>query len=245
MSGFYPIGVIVNAVAVALGGAVGTLLGPRIPAAYKENLNSIFGLAGITMGVTTVVMVKNLPAVIFSVIMGTVIGMMLMLEKRLEKLSLTIQNRISAGAAGPASDQAGQIAGIVTIAVLFCASGTGIYGSMVSGISGDQSMLLSKSILDFFTAIIFASTLGWIVSLIAVPQVVIFLALFFFATAIMPLTTPDMISDFRACGGVIMMAAGFRILKLKMFPITDMIPAMFLVFPVSWFWGTFVLPLVS
>lgn len=108
-----------------------------------------------------------------------------------------------------------------------------------------KTVTFTKSILDFFTAIIFASSLGWIVSLIAVPQVVIFLVLFFFATAIMPLTTPDMISDFRACGGVIMMAAGFRILKLKMFPITDMIPAMFLVFPVSWFWSAFILPLVS
>lgn len=50
---------------------------------------------------------------------------------------------------------------LVTIIVLFCASGTGIYGSIVSGMSGDHSVLISKSILDLFTAAIFACSLEW------------------------------------------------------------------------------------
>ena len=37
-----------------------------------------------------------------------------------------------------------------------------------------------------------------------------------------------MINDFKACGGLLMVAAGFRILKLKMFPVVDMVPAMIL-----------------
>ena len=50
---------------------------------------------------------------------------------------------------------------LVTIIVLFCASGTGIYGALDSGMSGDHTILISKSILDFFTAMIFGGTLGW------------------------------------------------------------------------------------
>ncbi|MEI3188044.1 MAG: hypothetical protein V8S27_09955 [Lachnospiraceae bacterium] len=34
-------------------------------------------------------------------------------------------------------------------------------------------------------------------------------------------------------------------MKVKMFPTADMIPAMVLVFPVSWIWSTWILPLVS
>ena len=49
---------------------------------------------------------------------------------------------------------------LITIIVLFCASGTGIYGSIVAGMSGDHSILISKSILDLFTAAIFACNLG-------------------------------------------------------------------------------------
>ena len=43
---------------------------------------------------------------------------------------------------------------LVTVIVLFCASGTGIYGSIVSGMTGDNSILIAKSVLDLFTAMI-------------------------------------------------------------------------------------------
>lgn len=89
----------------------------------------------------------------------------------------------------------------MTIIVLFCASGTGIYGAIVSGMEGDHSILLAKSILDLFTALIFACTLGMVVSIVAIPQIIIFLFLFFIAGIIFPMTTPEMINDFKACGG--------------------------------------------
>lgn len=134
---------------------------------------------------------------------------------------------------------------LVTVIVLFCASGTGIYGSIVSGMTGDNSILIAKSVLDLFTAMIFACMLGGVVSLIAIPQVVIFLALFLCAGLLYPLTTPEMIDDFKAAGGFIMLATAFRMMQVKIFPTADMIPAMVLVFPVSWSWSTFILPLVS
>ena len=135
---------------------------------------------------------------------------------------------------------------LVTIIVLFCASGTGIYGSIVSGMSGDHSVLISKSILDLFTAAIFACSLGMVVCMIAIPQIIIFFdTLFLRQQQFFPLTTPDMINDFKACGGFLMLATGFRMVKLKNFPTADMIPAMVLIMPMSWFWVTYVLPLVS
>ena len=120
----------------------------------------------------------------------------------------------------------------------------GIYGSLSEGITGDPSLLITKSILDFFTAAIFACNLGYIVSLIAVPQFIIFTFLFLTAGLIVPLTTPEMINDFKACGGFLMAAAGFRILKLKMFPVVDMVPAMILVMPFSWLWVNVILHLL-
>lgn len=67
---------------------------------------------------------------------------------------------------------------LVTVIVLFCASGTGIYGSLDAGMTGDSTILISKSILDFFTAAIFACNLGYVVSVIAIPQFLIFYVLF-------------------------------------------------------------------
>ena len=110
--------------------------------------------------------------------------------------------------------------------------------------NGDHSILIAKSILDIFTALIFACTLGLSVSAIAIPQAVIFFALFFCAKLIYPLTTPAMVNDFKACGGIIMLATGFRITKIRDFPIADMIPAMLLIWPVSWMWTAWILPLL-
>ncbi len=133
---------------------------------------------------------------------------------------------------------------LVTIIVLFCASSTGIYGSIVSGMTGDHTILIAKSILDLFTAMIFACSLGAVVCLIAVPQFILFMVMFLCAELILPLTTPEMINDFKAVGGFIMIATGFRILKLRLFPTADMIPTMLLVMPVSWAWVNWILPLL-
>jgi uncharacterized membrane protein YqgA involved in biofilm formation len=59
------------------------------------------------------------------------------------------------------------------------------------------------------------------------------------------MTTPAMINDFKACGGFLLIATGFRMLKLKMFPTADMIPAMILVMPISFMWVNYILPLVQ
>ena len=87
--------------------------------------------------------------------------------------------------------------------------------------------------------------MGIIVAFIAIPQCLIFLLLFFLAGVIFPLTTPEMISVFKACGGVLLIATGFRMAKLKDYPIADMIPSMILVMPMSWLWVNYLLPLVS
>ena len=187
-----PIGVIINALSVVIGGILGALMGHKLSPKFKADITLVFGVCSMGMGISTIGLMENMPAVIFSIVIGT-----------------------------------------------------GIYGSIVSGMSGDHSVLISKSILDLFTAAIFACSLGMVVCMIAIPQVIIFLILFFAATAIFPLTTPGMINDFKACGGSLMLATGFRMVKLKNFPTADMIPAMVLIMPMSWFWVTYVLPLVS
>ena len=127
----------------------------------------------------------------------------------------------------------------VTILVLFCVSGMGIFGSMQEGISGDPTILITKSILDLFTAVIFATDLGLSVMLIAIPQIVIQSTLFFAAVLLLPLITPSMQADFSACGGIVMLATGLRICGIKIFPIVNMLPALLLVMPFSALWAHF------
>ena len=241
-----PIGVIINTIAIFLGGIAGALLGDKLPEKYKEQLNLIFGLCSMGMGISSIVLMKYMPAVVFALIIGTIVGLVFKLGDKVYELCSKLQKvmiRIVPKKEINMSETE-FLATLITVIVLFCSSGMGIYGSLSEGMTGDSSLLITKSILDFFTAAIFACNLGYIVSLIAVPQFVIFTALFLSASFIVPLTTPDMIADFKACGGFLMVAAGFRILKLKMFPVVDMIPAMILVMPFSWFWVNIILHLL-
>lgn len=241
-----PIGVIINTVAIFLGGIAGALLGDKLPEKYKEQLNLIFGLCSMGMGISSIVLMKYMPAVVFALIIGTIVGLVFNLGDKVYELCSKLQKVMIRIVPKKETNMSETefLATLITVIVLFCSSGMGIYGSLSEGMTGDSSLLITKSILDFFTAAIFACNLGYIVSLIAVPQFVIFTTLFFSASFIVPLTTPDMIADFKACGGLLMVAAGFRILKLKMFPVVDMIPAMILVMPFSWFWVNIILHLL-
>lgn len=241
-----PIGVIINTVAIFLGGIAGALLGDKLPEKYKEQLNLIFGLCSMGMGISSIVLMKYMPAVVFALIIGTIVGLVFKLGDKVYELCSKLQKIMIRIVPKKETNMSETefLATLITVIVLFCSSGMGIYGSLSEGMTGDSSLLITKSILDFFTAAIFACNLGYIVSLIAVPQFVIFTTLFLSASFIVPLTTPDIIADFKACGGFLMVAAGFRILKLKMFPVVDMIPAMILVMPFSWFWVNIILHLL-
>ena len=241
-----PIGVIINTIAIFLGGIAGALLGDKLPEKYKEQLNLIFGLCSMGMGISSIVLMKYMPAVVFALIIGTIVGVVLKLGDKVYELCSKLQKVMIRIVPKKETNMSETefLATLITVIVLFCSSGMGIYGSLSEGVTGDSSLLITKSILDFFTAAIFACNLGYIVSLISVPQFVIFTTLFLSASFIVPLTTPDMIADFKACGGFLMVAAGFRILKLKMFPVVDMIPAMILVMPFSWFWVNIILHLL-
>ena len=232
-----PTGIIINVVSVMIGGLAGSLVQDKLSGRYRENLNMIFGIASMGMGISSVVLMQNMPAVILSLILGLLIGMAMHLGDKITAGAMKMQTLFG-------SSDSENSAQLVTVIVLFCASGTGIYGALVSGMNGDHSILIAKSILDFFTAMIFACTLGKAVSLIAVPQFVIMMALYILAGVIFPLTTPAMINDFKACGGFIMIATGFRILQLKQFPTADLIPAMILVMPLSALWVSAILPLI-
>ena len=241
-----PIGVIINTIAIFLGGIAGALLGNKLPEKYKEQLNLIFGLCSMGMGISSIVLMKYMPAVVFALIIGTIVGLVFKLGDKVYELCSKLQKVMIRIVPKKETNMSETefLATLITVIVLFCSSGMGIYGSLSEGMTGDSSLLITKSILDFFTAAIFACNLGYIVSIIAVPQFVIFTTLFLSASFIVPLTTPDMIADFKACGGFLMVAAGFRILKLKMFPVVDMIPAMILVMPFSWFWVNIILYLL-
>ena len=232
------IGPFINASAVLLGGVLGAVLSQRLPERIRSSMPSIFGLASLGIGILLVIKCANLPVMVLATLLGALIGEFCYLEKGINGAVGKAKNLISRGknAAG-AHDSF--IQSYVAIIILFCASGTGIFGSMQEGMTGDPSILIAKAFLDFFTATIFATTLGIAVAAISVPMLLIQLAMATCATLILPLTTPAMMADFTAVGGLLLLATGLRICGIKMFAVVNMLPALIIAMPLSALWTAF------
>lgn len=72
-----PSGIIINSLSIILGGIAGGLFGDYLRDDFKENLNLIFGLASMVMGISAIMNMVNMPAVIFAVVIGTIVGLAL------------------------------------------------------------------------------------------------------------------------------------------------------------------------
>jgi len=232
------IGPYVNGGALLVGSLAGAFIGPKLSSNLRQKMPLVFGCSSMGLGIAMIVKVKFLAPVILALVLGTLLGETIRLEQLIQKAAGKTRRLISVFS--PPSDEISQddfLDKFVALLVLFSMSGTGIYGSMSEGMTGDPTLLIVKAILDLFTAAIFASTMGLSVGVLVLPQMVVQCLLFLGATLILPLATPDMLADFSACGGLVMLATGFRISGIKQFPVAGMIPSLLIVMPLSRLWA--------
>lgn len=232
------LGPYVNGAAVLAGSLGGAFLGSRLSTNLRTRMPLVFGCASMGLGVAMIVKVKALPPMVLALLLGSILGELIHLEGGIQKAAARTRSLIEKFTE-PSADLSHDefLEKFVAIMVLFCVSGMGIFGSMSEGMTGDPTLLVVKSILDLFTSAIFAASLGYSVATLVIPQFAIQAALYLGSTLILPLVTPEMTADFSACGGLIMLATGFRICGIKQFPVANMIPSLFLVMPLSALWA--------
>lgn len=78
-----PIGIIINALSIVIGGILGALVGHKLSPKFKEDITLVFGVCSMGMGISTIGLMENMPAVIFSVVIGTGIGLAIHLGERI------------------------------------------------------------------------------------------------------------------------------------------------------------------
>lgn len=228
-----PIGITTDVCATFAGALLGLFIGKKLPESLKSALNNILGIAAVTMGVVLIMRQHTLSAVVLSVILGCVVGELVGLESLINK---GVTGAVSKLMKGANADEAFLIQ-VSAVVVLFCCGGTGWYGALNEGLTGDGSILITKSILDFVTAVIFGSLLGKIVPALCIPQAIVYAILFFVSGLVQPFINPNMIADFSAAGGIITLCAGLRLTGMKRdIKVLNLLPALILVFFVSAAW---------
>jgi uncharacterized membrane protein YqgA involved in biofilm formation len=84
-------GPFINAGAVLLGGVLGALLSQRLPERIRTSMTSIFGLASLGIGILLVVKCANLPVMVLSTLVGTLLGEACNMEKGTNTLVSKLQ----------------------------------------------------------------------------------------------------------------------------------------------------------
>ncbi len=223
-------GTLVNAAAVIIGGLIGLILKKGIKEAYTDGINKVLGLSVLIIGLNGVIsnmfMVSDgklsssgeLLLIVFLVV-GTLIGEMLKLDDRFSRFCKGIETKFKSE---------GFASGFINGTVLFCVGAMSIIGSINDGLTGDSSILLVKSALDFVNAIIFGATLGYGVIFVFIPIIIYQGGISLLAGALSGILQGELLTQICMVGYAIIMAIGLNFILVKKFKTLNMVPALIL-----------------
>lgn len=221
------LGTLINAVLIVVGTIIGRAL-RNIPETMKETVMYIIGLAVVVLGLQMGLESQNFIVVIISLVFGAVIGEWMNLDKKLNDFGHWIEFKLGA------KESKGSIAqGFVTATLIFVIGAMGIIGALESGLSNAHGVLISKGLIDGFTSIILASTLGIGVMLAAIPVFVYQGLIALFATQIslvIPEAALDMfITEMSATGGIMIVAIGLNMMGITKIRVANLLPGVLVV----------------
>ncbi len=223
------IAVLVNTATVLLGSLLGILLRKRLKEEYTKTVVACMGICTLVIGFTGAVDTSNILIVMGCLVLGTVLGELLKLEKHMDSAGDYLKARVAGKDGGRFTE------GFVTASLLYCVGSMTVMGSFDAGLRGDYSIIFAKSVMDGVMSVTLAATMGVGVAFSALSVFVIQGALTLLAGLVAPVLSDPVITEMSAVGGVMLIATGLNILDLPKARIRvgNMLPA--LVFPALWF----------
>jgi len=221
------LGTIINIVAILIGTAAG-LLFTNIKERYKETIMQAIGLTVVIIGIQMALQTESIIIVLLSLLIGALIGELLRLDHLLNNFAEVIASKVTTK-----HRKVNVAQGFITASLIFGVGAMAILGSLDSGIRGDHGILYTKSILDGFTALVLTTTLRFGVVFSIVPiflfQGTITLLATKINTIVPELMLNSVISQITAIGGILIIAIGLNILKIKEIRVTNLLPALVVV----------------
>ena len=218
------LGTLINVVAVLAGSAVGVALHGGLSQRFRDTIMQGLALCVVLIGAQGALGTTNSMIVIFSIVLGGVLGEAIDIEKRLDHVGQAAQRLFSRGE-GASSTFA---KGFVTASLVYCVGAMAIMGSLDSGLRGDHATLIAKSILDGVSAIVFASTLGPGVALSAVAVLIYQGAITLLAQFVAPFLTDALITEMSAVGGLLIIGIGVNMFDRIHIKVGNLLPAIFM-----------------
>ncbi len=230
---FPGVGTIFNIITIVLGTFIGIFVGEKLREKSRELITDALGLVTILGAASAIIPLFNnqytskIPdgwstmPILMALLFGGLIGSALKIEDRFEELGNFLRSRFR-------SKQGTFVEGFLSSSLLFVIGPLAILGSISDGMGNGIDQLTLKSILDGFAAMAFASSLGWGVAASAIPVGIYqgaWTAVGFFLGNIME---PYQVDAMTITGGLLLLGIGLRLLKIKMIPVGNFLPALFL-----------------
>ena len=195
---------------IGIGGAINGAVNSQIISAFSE-----LGIGGISLPT------ERTLVIIISMVVGVIIGELVDIDGKVNSLGHKLETLMK-GKGGNVAE------GFVSASLLFCVGSMTVVGSMNSGISGDHTLLITKSIMDLISSMIFASTMGVGVLFSAIFVLVYQGAITLIASGVGPFLSADVITCITSVGSLLIIALGLNMLKVTKIKVMNYLPAMLL-----------------
>ncbi len=175
---------------------------------------------------------QQILVVLGSIVLGGILGEAIDFDRGLERLGRWLESQVSKLPLGmPSAEVDGKTTpsftrAFVTASLVFCVGPMTILGSIQDGLSGDYQTLAVKSMLDAFSSLAFASSLGIGVPFSGLTVLVYQGALTLAAGWLKGAFTPAMINEMTATGGLLILGIGFQLLEIRRIRVANLLPAL-------------------
>ena len=219
-------GAIVNMLAVLLGAAIGLLCRKGFPKKLSDAVMFGAGLCTAYIGISGAISAGSAPDAnpitpVIAIAGGALIGTLLDIDDKLNRAAAYVENKLRHGQ--PA--QGGLAEGFVSATLLFCVGSMIIIGGLSAGISGDNTIYFTKSVIDFVAAIALSVSLGAGVLLSCV-SVGVLQGLFVLAAGFLqPVLSDHMIGEINCVGNLLILIIGLNLMGITKQKVANFLPA--------------------
>lgn len=212
-------GTVFNSLTVLIGSLIGLAVGKFIPEKMQGTIFNCLGLFTLYVGINMALGTKHSIAVLLSLVLGTITGEIMGIEKKLNSLGDILKAKLNA-------KDSGFTQGFVNASLLFCIGSMAIIGAFEDGIRHNPEILMTKGIMDGIVSVLFAGSFGIGALFSIVPMFIYQGSLTLLASWAEPFITADMYSNISGVGGLMIMVIGLNMLKLTKINLGDMLPGL-------------------
>jgi len=218
------IATIVNCATVIAGSFIGLLLHAKINESFKRIVYVGAGMISLILGIKMGLVTSRIVFMALSLILGGILGQWWNIEGGILRFGEFLKKRFAKRDSG--KDFAG---GFLNASVLFCVGAMTLVGAFKAGAEGNYELILTKSVMDGFMAIMLTAALGIGVAFSAITILVYQGGITLLAGTLQPLVNELLLNELTAIGGVLVIMIGLNLLGLTKLKTANYIPALLII----------------